>query len=84
MISLCERSHKIASSMDNFSEWIRDELLKYDPEYQKIERKKHLKHAWECYKCDKRTWYHHKAETELCKHCDDYMIYAGHLDRREY
>ena len=84
MISLCDRSHKIAQNMDNFSGWVREELLKYDPEYQIKERKKHLKHAWECIKCNKMLWKPHKWDSEDCRHCLDPMIYLGHLDRREY
>ena len=84
MISLCDRSYKIAKNMDNFSGWIREELLKYDPEHQTIERKKHLKHAWNCITCDKITWMNHKWESEMCRHCSKPMAYMGHLDRREY
>lgn len=84
MISLCDRSHKIAQNMENFSGWVREELLKYDPEYQIVERKKHLKHAWECLKCDKILWRKDKWAFENCNHCSKPMVYLGHLDRREY
>ena len=85
MISLCDRSYKIAKNMDNFSGWIREELLKYDPEHQRIEREKHLKHAYECIPCQKITWTVGKWETGYkCRHCDKSMIYMGLLDRREY
>ena len=84
MINLCDRSYKIAKNMDNFSQWVRDELLKYDPEHQKIEREKHLKHAWECLRCNKIAWKQYKFDSEICRHCTQLMIYMGHLDRREY
>jgi succinate dehydrogenase/fumarate reductase-like Fe-S protein len=84
MISLCDRSYKIAKNMDNFSAWIREELLKYDPEHQRIERTKHLKHAWECIPCGKISWMKNRYESNMCRHCAKPMIYMGHLDRREY
>ena len=40
-ISLCERSSIVASRMPNFSGWVREQLLKYQPPVEvKVEVKK--------------------------------------------
>lgn len=46
-ISLCERSAIVAKRMDNFSGWVREQLLKHQPERKvKVEvKKKTFKHA---------------------------------------
>jgi len=46
-ISLCERSSIVASRMPNFSGWVREQLLKYQPKQEvKVEvKKKVFKHA---------------------------------------
>jgi len=46
-ISLCEKSFEVAKRMPNFSGWIREQLLRYQPEQKvKVEvKKKTFKHA---------------------------------------
>lgn len=83
-ISLCEKSHKIASEMTNFSGWLRNKLLEYDPEHQMHQEKIHKKHAWECIRCNKILWEKEKWAQNTCRHCKKLMIYMGHLDRRLY
>jgi len=46
-ISLCDRSYKVSQKMPNFSQWVRKQILQYQPEVEvKVEvKKKTLKHA---------------------------------------
>jgi len=46
-ISLCDKSFEVAKRMPNFSGWIREQLLRYQPERKvKVEvKKKTFKHA---------------------------------------
>lgn len=46
-ISLCDKSYEVAKRMPNFSGWIREQLLRYQPEQKvKVEvKKKTFKHA---------------------------------------
>jgi len=46
-ISLCDKSFEVAKRMPNFSGWIREQLLRYQPEQKvKVEvKKKTFKHA---------------------------------------
>jgi len=46
-ISLCDKSFEVAKRMPNFSGWIREQLLRYQPEQKvKVEVKKRtFKHA---------------------------------------
>jgi len=46
-ISLCDKTFEVAKRMPNFSGWIREQLLRYQPEQKvKVEvKKKTFKHA---------------------------------------
>ena len=46
--------------MDNFSGWLREKLLEYDPEHQIKLEKKHTKHGYHCIPCDKIDWFNRK------------------------
>jgi hypothetical protein len=84
-VSLCDRSHKIASDMENFSDWLREQLLKYDPEHQLKIEKANKKHGYECIPCQKIFWYNKKLlSDEYCNYCNTKCVYLGHLDRRLY
>ena len=51
-ISLCERSAIVAKRMDNFSGWVREQLLKYQPERKvKVEVKRHTNKHNICKNC---------------------------------
>ena len=84
-ISLCEKSNEIASNMDNFSGWLREKLLEYDPEHQLKQERIHKKHGYECVSCDRIDWFNKKLLADYhCRLCNTKMIYLGHLDRRLY
>ena len=52
-ISLCERSSTVASRMPNFSGWVREQLLKYQPPVEvKVEvNKRHTNKHNVCKNC---------------------------------
>ena len=51
-ISLCERSATVAKRMNNFSGWVREQLLKYQPPVEvKVEVKRHTNRNNVCKNC---------------------------------
>ena len=51
-ISLCERSAIVAKRMDNFSGWVREQLLKYQPVVEvKAKVKRHTNKHNVCKNC---------------------------------
>lgn len=51
-ISLCDKSFEVAKRMPNFSGWIREQLLRYQPEQKvKVEVKRHANKHNVCKNC---------------------------------
>ena len=51
-ISLCERSATVAKRMNNFSGWVREQLLKYQPPVEvKVEVNRHTNRNNVCKNC---------------------------------
>jgi hypothetical protein len=70
MISLDGETLKIAEKLENFSGWVRAQLIKYD---EKINPR--IKHSYACYTCERMfTFDYDKGDTDICRNmsCEKY------------
>ena len=51
-ISLCDRSYEVSQKMPNFSQWVRKQILQYQPQVEvKVEVKKRVPKNVMCKNC---------------------------------
>lgn len=72
MISLCPESHEIAAKMDNFSRWVREQLLAL------TRPQKRAYYDSYCPTCD--TTQHGPESFCVNRYCTDYMVDLPRLD----
>lgn len=74
MISLDEESLKIASTLTNFSGWVRAQLLKYDEELNPKQR-----FSYHCKKCDRVfTYARDQGDYSICRDRSQLCRKYGH------